>query len=248
MCVLKYFISGIIGSAMLILTVSTETLSAQGSMLTDSTTVSKKDTASQPILLYPDALPDTRNTGFLHNPGQSFSTQISYIDGGLGLEMIYTGRKSRSFFSLMLGTIAFDEPVNYRINMLTSITYGYKASLRSSGSYEGRIQSKRREGIEPAISFFGQPQFYIRLGPGISTFGTEDYRLGKWESERLVGFHAFGLLGASVAVAERSRLNIEVGWRSMWFLASEDLRQMSGPHVTFGFSFSGSRAVNTVSW
>jgi hypothetical protein len=162
--------------------------------------------------------------------------------------MIYTGKETRSFFSLMLGSIGLDKSVNYRVNMLTSVTYGYKATIRSSGTASSTIKSKRRVGNEPAITFFGQPEFYVRIGPGLSTIGTEHYSLGDWESERLIGYHAFGLLGASVRIADRSRLNIEVGWRGMWFPASEDLRQMNGPHVTFGFSFSGSRPVNTINW
>lgn len=246
MDVVKCSFLGILAAMLLILPV--DSLLAQERVGSDSTWSSTRDSTSEQILLYPDALPDTRSAGFLNDPGQSFSTQISYIDGGLGLEMIYTGKETRSFFSLMLGSIGLDKSVNYRVNMLTSVTYGYKATISSSGTASSTIKSKRRVGNEPAITFFGQPEFYVRIGPGLSTIGTEHYSLGDWESERLIGYHAFGLLGASVRIADRSRLNIEVGWRGMWFPASEDLRQMNGPHVTFGFSFSGSRPVNTINW
>lgn len=210
----------------------------QKATATDTTLSSKKDSSTNDILLYPDALPPRNDGSFLGDPDQSLSTQITYIDGGLGLELIYTMAESRSFLSFMFGMMEPNSTLNFRTKMLTSLTYGYKATIRSQDNND----------IEPALKFLGQPDLYIRIGPGISTLGTDYYELGEWQTERLIGFHAFGLIGSSVDIARRSKVNIEIGWRGLWFPASEDLNLMSGPHVSFGFSFSRGYPLNPVSW
>jgi hypothetical protein len=215
-----------------------ETHAEQKGVAADTILSSKKDSSTNDIILYPDALPPRNDTAFWGDPDQSLSTQISYIDGGLGLELIYTMAESRSFFSLMLGMMEPNSALNFRTKMLTSLTYGYKATIRSEDN----------NGIEPALNFLGHPDLYIRIGPGISTLGTDQYELGEWQSERLIGFHAFGLIGSSVDIARRSKVNIEIGWRGLWFPASEDLNLMSGPHVSFGFSFNRGYPLEPVRW
>ena len=206
----------------------------------DTTAVSRQDTISNDIVLYPDALPDRGGAGFLENPEQSLSTQIAYIDGGVGVEMIYTVAESRSFFSLMLGVMEPDLSLGFETKLLTSFTYGYKAVISRSS----------QSGIDPGIDFLGQPEFYVRIGPGISTLGTDHYEKEEWRSETMVGLHTFGVVGGTVDIARRSALNIELGWRGLWFPASDALNFMSGPHVSVGFSFSGGGGspVEPVSW
>jgi len=211
-----------------------------GGFLADTTSASKQDTLTNEIILYPDALPDRAGVGFLENPDQSLSTQIAYIDRGIGVEMIYTVAESRSFFSLMLGVMEPDLSLGFETNLLTSFTYGYKAIISRSN----------KSGVAPAIGFLGQPDFYVRIGPGISTLGTDHYEQEEWRSETMIGLHTFGVLGGTVDIARRSSLNIELGWRGLWFPASDALNFMSGPLVSVGFSFSGGSGspAGPVSW
>jgi hypothetical protein len=124
--------------------------------------------------------------------------------------------------------------------LLTSFTYGYKAVISRSS----------QSGFDPGIDFLSLPEFYVRIGPGISTLGTDHYEQEEWRSETMVGLHTFGVLGGTVDIARRAALNIELGWRGLWFPASDDLNLMSGPHVSVGFSFSGGSGspVEPVSW
>lgn len=208
----------------------------------DTTSEVKKDSTQKDILLYPDALPPRYTHGLLSNPGQELSTQIGISGEGLGVEFIYTADETRSFFSLTLGTLLSDDYFNVRSKLMTSLTYGFKANItpQSNNSLAG------------SLDFLGTPEFYVRIGPGLSTLSVDRTFSGSRdrETERLIGFHTFGMVGSSLQLAERSRLNIELGWRGLWFPGSDELNFISGPQVSFGFSFSGGegQGIDPISW
>lgn len=207
----------------------------------DTTAEVKKDSTQKEILLYPDALPARTGQGFLSNSRQELSTQIGISGEGLGVEFIYTAEETKSFFSLTLGTLLSDDYFNVRSKLMTSLTYGFKANITPQGN----------NSLADSWDFLGTPELYVRIGPGISTLNVDRSFSGSRdrETERLIGFHSFGMVGSSLQLAERSRLNIELGWRGLWFPGSDELKFISGPQVSFGFSFSGSRqGVEPVSW
>lgn len=207
----------------------------------DTTSEVKKDSTTNDILLYPDALPARSARGFLSNPSQELSVQIGATDQELGVEFIYTADETRSFFSLAFGTLRLDDFLNVRTNLMTSLTYGYKAN----------ITPKNNVSIAGALDFLGTPEFYVRIGPGLSTLSVNRTFSGSRdrETERLIGFHTFGMVGSSLQLAERSRLNIELGWRGLWFPGSNEFNFINGPQVSFGFSFSGGpQGIDPVNW
>lgn len=206
----------------------------------DTTSDVKKDSSQTEILLYPDALPARYSHGFLSNPSQELSTQVGITGEGLGVEFIYTAAETRSFISLSLGTLLSDEFSNVRTKLMTSLSYGYIANLtpQNTNSSSG------------SLDFLGTPEFYFRIAPGISTLSIDHAFSGRrgGESERLFGFHTLGMVGSSLQVAERSRLNIELGWRGLWFPGPNELNFINGPMVSFGFSFSGGQGIDPLSW
>lgn len=103
-----------------------ETCAEQKDVAAVATLSSKRDSSANDIILYPDALPPRNDAAFLGDPDQSLSTQISYIDGEPGLELIYLMADSRSFFSLMFRMMEPNSTFNFRTKMLTSLTYGIK--------------------------------------------------------------------------------------------------------------------------
>lgn len=68
------------------------------------------------------------------------------------------------------------------------------------------------------------------------------------QAERLFEFHTSGMIGSSLKLIERNRLNIELGWRGLWFPGADQLSFISGPQISFGFSFCGGKEIDPISW
>lgn len=184
--------------------------------------ISQDDSTESDILLYPDELPEPAYTGYWTGEQRYLYTGLNYNSGGMGVELHLIPRNSSGFFSISLSAIAPEQTGSIQTGLMAEFSYAYRRLIHSFGE-----QTHKRS-----------PEVYVNVGPGFSTVGVSEF--GNSERERLIGFNAWSSLGLSLQIAERSRLNLEAGWKRTWFPGSEDLNFIGGLQFTLGFSFSGS--------
>lgn len=181
----------------------------------------QQDSTETEILLYPDILPESNYIGYWAGEQRFLYTGLNYNNGGMGVELHLIPRNSSGFFSISLSAIEPERTGSLRTGLMTEFSYAYRRLIHSFDE-----QTNKRS-----------PEIYVNAGPGFSTVGVSEF--GNSERERLVGFNAWSSLGLSLQIAERSRLNLETGWKGTWFPGSEDLNFIGGLQITLGFSFSG---------
>ena len=87
-------------------------------------------------------------------------------------------------------------------------------------------------------------RFYGRVGPGIGLAGGT--RIHDSGTDYYIGIHSTVLIGGLAHLSRNTSVYAEVGARTAWFPALNEVGVIAGPHLSIGFQFSSSSAIPSV--